>query len=110
MRFFRSSSGAPLIESFQPELRVVEHEATRRDATERGPRVRLCAADARIRMLTDGELVWVRGQRGQQLAELTIDDTIAPFTCALRDLPGVVVSESVTVMKPDLDTPTRTTA
>ena len=106
MAFFRQSP-IPTIPSFQPELRVIEHRATRRDEQERGPQVRMCGADARLRLLTDGELAWVQGPRGQQLAEVVVDEEIPEHDCALRDMPGVVVSESVRVVKPDLDTPRR---
>lgn len=106
MQFIRS---APLPKfGFQPELRVVEYTATRMTDAERGPQARMCSADARIRMLVDGELAWVHGERGQQLAEVVIDDTIPEHFCALRDVPGVVLSEAVRVIKPDLDSPKRT--
>lgn len=110
MRFFGSTPPSiPQLESFDPEIRVVEYLATRRSDAERGPQVRLCSADARIRMLTEGELAWVRGARGQQLAEVVVDDEIPEWACALRDVPGVVLSELVRVTKPDLDSPRRTT-
>jgi anaerobic selenocysteine-containing dehydrogenase len=109
MKFFGKS--APLSDSvFQPELRVIEYIATRKDEPERGPQVRLSGADARFRLLSDGELAWVRGARGQQLAEVVIDETIPQHACVLRDIPGVLAAESVRVVKPDLDTPNRTNA
>ena len=98
------------IKGFQPELRVIDYVATRKDDPERGPQVRLSSVDARFRLLADGELAWVRGTRGQQLAEVVIDDTIPQHTCGLRDIPGVLAAESVRVVKPDLDTPNRTKA
>lgn len=109
MRFFGSS---PTLSDklFQPELRVIEYVATTKDDPERGPQVRLSGVDARFRMLVDGELAWVRGARGQQLAEVLIDDSFPPYACGLRDVPGVLPSESVRVVKPDLDTPNRTPA
>lgn len=106
MRFFRASPPPSLI-SFQPELRVIEYIATRRGEPERGPQVRLCSADAKLRLLSDGELAWIQGSRGQQLAEVVIDDDIPGYSCALRDVPGVVLSEQVRVVKPDLDSPRR---
>jgi anaerobic selenocysteine-containing dehydrogenase len=109
MSFFRrgSSSSIPSIAPFQPELRVIRHIATplREGGTE--PQIRMSAADAHLRMLTEGELAWVQGPRGQQLAEVVIDDEIPEHDCVVRDLPGVVVSEMVRVVKPDLDSPKR---
>ena len=106
MKLF-GSSPTPSDSLFQPELRVVHYVATRKDDSERGPQVRLSSVDARFRLLVDGELAWVRGARRQQLAEVVIDDTIPQHGCALRDIPGVLPSEAVRVVKPDLDTPTR---
>lgn len=111
MAFFRRPPKPPAaalsidFEGFQPELRVIAHTATRRDEAERGPQVRMCAADARLRLLIDGELAWVRGPRGQQIAELVVDDEIPEFACVLRDMPSVSVGDAVRVVKPDLDTP-----
>ncbi|MEO8945724.1 MAG: hypothetical protein ABI338_04430 [Gemmatimonadaceae bacterium] len=99
----------PLVKGFQPELRVIEYVATRKHDPERGPQVRLSGADARFRVLTDGELAWVRGERGQQLAEVVIDESFPQHTCGLRDIPGVLAAESVSVTKPDLDSPNRNT-
>ena len=109
MKFFGSS---PALSDgmFQPELRVVDYIATRKGDTERGPQVRLCSEDARFRLLSEGELAWVRGKRRQQLAEVVIDDSIPQHGCGLRDIPGVLAAEAVRVVKPDLDTPKRTNA
>ena len=106
MKFF-GSSPTPSDSVFQPELRVIHYVATRKDDPERGPQVRLSSADARFRLLANGELAWVRGSRRQQLAEVVVDDTIPEHGCALRDIPGVLPSEAVRVVKPDLDTPKR---
>jgi hypothetical protein len=111
MKFFGSSRNpAASDKGFQPELRVIEYVATRKDDTERGPQVRLSGVDARFRVLSDGELAWVRGARGQQLDEVVIDDSFPQHTCGLRDIPGVLPSELVRVVKPDLDTPNNTRA
>jgi hypothetical protein len=107
MKFFGSRPTVD-IKGFQPELRVIDYVATRKTDPERGPQVRLSDVDARFRLLSNGELAWVRGERGQQLAEVLIDDSFPQHTCGLRDIPGVLPSESVTVVKPDLDTPDRT--
>jgi anaerobic selenocysteine-containing dehydrogenase len=109
MAFFRRSPPSVKLPiefgEFQPELRVIAHIATRKDEPERGPQVRMCGADARFRVLTDGELVWVRGPRGQQVAELVIDDEVPEHACILRDMPSVSVGDAVRVVKPDLDSP-----
>ena len=105
MKFF-GSTPAPVTDSaFQPELRVIEYVATRKGDPDRGPQVKLCAIDARFRVLSNGELAWVRSARGQQLAEVLIDDAFPQHMCGLRDIPGVLAAEAVRVVKPDLDTP-----
>ena len=90
---------------FQPQLKVAEYVSTHKGDAERGPLVRLNAAEAKIRLVQEGELVWVAGPRRNELAVLLIDESIAPGHVALRDVAGVAVSESVTVSKPDTDTP-----
>ncbi|HEY8164768.1 MAG TPA: hypothetical protein VIF83_04365 [Gemmatimonadaceae bacterium] len=89
---------------FQPELRVVQYIATKRGDPQRGPMVRMRGADARFRMLEEGELAWVRGPRRNELAVVEIDDSIPEGGVVLRDIAGVSVSETVIVSKPDLDT------
>jgi anaerobic selenocysteine-containing dehydrogenase len=108
--YFAHPSGLPQLSNFEPELRVVEYVATRKGERERGPQIRLHPADAKLRLLLDGELVWVRGPRGAQVAPLVIDASIAEHSCALRDIAGVDLAEAVRVSKPDLDTPKRTVA
>lgn len=90
---------------FQPQLNVIEYVSTRKGDADRGPMVRLRGAEARMRLLEDGELVWVAGPRRQELALLMIDEAIPPGHVALRDIAGVTLSEFVTVSKPDTDTP-----
>ena len=97
----------PSLERSSPQLRVMQLVATRRGDAERGPEVRLHPDDAVIRFLVDGELVWIQGPRVNQIAPLVLDHTVAPYTCTLRDVGGVDVSEFVRVVKPDLDTPPR---
>jgi len=116
MAFFRRSAPPPKLptdfEGFQPELRVIAHVATRMDEPERGPQIRMSSPDAHLRMVTDGELAWVRGPRGQSLATVVVDDEVPEHGCVLRDMPSVSVGDAVRVVKPDLDTPrsSRTTA
>ena len=90
---------------YTPPLQVVGFEATRRGDAERGPLVRINANEASLRLLTDGELVWVKGPRRQELAELRVDDALPRGGAVLRDIAGVAVSEVIRVVKPDLDRP-----
>jgi hypothetical protein len=86
-----------------PPLQVVEFIATRRGDEARGPMVRMNGNEARIRLLDDGELVWVKGPRRQELAVLEIDDALPRGGAVVRDIAGVAVSEIIRVVKPDLD-------
>lgn len=90
---------------FRPQLNVIEYTSTKRGDADRGPMVRMRGAEARFRLVQDGELVWVAGPRRQELAILVIDDEIPAGHVALRDIAGVTITESVTVSKPDTDTP-----
>lgn len=99
------TQGLKLGSRFQPQLKVIEYVSTQKGDAERGPMVRISGREARFRLLEDGELVWVAGPRRNELAVLVIDESIGPGHVALRDVAGVTVSESVTVSKPDTDTP-----
>jgi hypothetical protein len=90
---------------FQPKLKVTEYISTKKGDEKRGPMVRITSAEARIRLLEEGELVWVSGPRRNELAVLEIDDAVGEGHAVVRDIAGVTVSESVTVTKPDTDTP-----
>jgi anaerobic selenocysteine-containing dehydrogenase len=88
-------------------LRVTGFIATRLSDADRGPQVRLAPADAKARLLVDGELAWVHGPRRQQLATAVVDDALRRGDVVLRDVAGVSASEIVRVVKPDLDSHTR---
>jgi len=90
---------------FEPELMVWEYTSTKKGDPERGPVVRLRRSEARIRLVDNGELVWVRGPRRKEIAVLVIDDSVPEGKAALRDIGGVTLTEKVVVLKPDLDTP-----
>jgi hypothetical protein len=90
---------------FRPQLMIIEYTSTQKGDKDRGPKVRLRGSEARFRLIQDGELVWVAGPRRQELAVLEIDDSIPEGHVALRDVAGVTITESVTVSKPDTDTP-----
>lgn len=91
--------------NYRPKLFVIEYVSTQKGDTERGPLVKMRSSEARIRLIQDGELVWVIGPRRSDLAELHIDDSIAEGNVYLRDIAGVTHSEYVTVSKPDTDSP-----
>ena len=61
-------------------------------------------ADARSRLLTDGELAWVYGPSRHELAEVRIDPDTREGDVILRDIVAARPSETVRVIKPDLDT------
>ena len=84
-------------------LQVVGYISSRPGDADRGPLVRMNAREAARRMVTDGELVWVKGPRRQELAALEIDDELPRGGVVLRDIAGVAVSEIIRVVKPDLD-------
>ena len=88
---------------FRPALGVIEYISTKRGDAERGPMIRLSPADAKIRLLTPGELAWVEGPRRTELAVVEIDDSVPDGSAVVRDIAGVALTERVVVMKPDLD-------
>lgn len=65
--------------------------------------VRLSAAEARLRLLQDGELAWVHGPRRNELAVVVIDDSVPAGGVVARDIAGITVIDSVRITKPDLD-------
>lgn len=103
----KKSEGIPKLTRTDPELLITQYIATKKGEPDRGPKIWLNPEEAKFRMLSDGELVWVKGPRGQQLATLQVHTQVKKYTCIVRDLAGVSVSENVKVYKPDLDTPIR---
>ncbi len=95
-------------ELFDRPLRVVKLIATKKTDAERGPLVVLHPEDAKARVLTEGELAWVYSpRRRHELATVRIDPELKQGNVILRDIIGASPSESVRVVKPDLDTPQR---
>ena len=90
-------------ETLNRPLRVAELMATKRGDDDRGPMVIMNPRDARERLLTDGELAWVYGPRRQELATVRIDEDLRLGDVILRDIVGAAPSETVRVIKPDLD-------
>ena len=91
---------------FQRPLSVARFTATRPGDEERGPEVRIRSEDAVIRLVADGELVWVYGPRRHDLATAVIDDTRPRGSVGLREVAGVAPSEIVRIYKPGFDRPT----
>jgi anaerobic selenocysteine-containing dehydrogenase len=89
--------------AFNRPLRVAKLIATRAGDPARGPLVILNPADARARLLNEGELAWVYGPRRQELAQVVVDDAVRVGDVTLRDVVGSAPSETVRVIKPDLD-------
>jgi anaerobic selenocysteine-containing dehydrogenase len=84
---------------------VLEFIATKRGDAERGPMIWIGPTDAKIRLLQDGELAWVRGPRRNELAVVAIDETVPDGSVRVRDIAGITVTEHVVVSKPDVDSP-----
>ena len=70
---------------------MLEFISTKQGDPERGPMVRLRSSEARIRLVEDGELVWVHGPRRKEVAVLVIDEAIPAGKVALADIAGVTV-------------------
>jgi anaerobic selenocysteine-containing dehydrogenase len=90
-------------ESYNPPLRVEGLIATRSGEEDRGPLVLIRADEARRRLIEDGELVWLRGPRGQQLAPVRYDDSVPKGGVVVRDMVRVAPSEVIRLVKVDLD-------
>lgn len=88
---------------YNPPLQVVAFVGTRKGDPDRGPQVRLRSEEAALRLLSDGELVWVQGPRRQELATVVIDDDVPKGGVVVRDVAGLTVSEIVRLSKPDFD-------
>lgn len=84
-------------------LRVSQFIATRKGDADRGPAIYLNRIDAASRLLNEGELAWVYGPRRHELATVILDERVNAGDVWLRDIAGVAASETVRVVKPDLD-------
>lgn len=94
-------------EGYAPPLQVVQFIATRKGDADRGPVILMNSDEARLRLMSHGELVWVYGPRRHELVELRIDDTLRRGDVVLRDVAGASPTEIVRVVKVDTDTPRR---
>lgn len=88
---------------YNPPLQVIGFVASRRGDAERGPAIRLNRAEATLRMLTDGELVFIQGPTRKELAPVTIDDEVPNGGVVVRDILGVLVTDVIKLVKPDMD-------
>jgi hypothetical protein len=88
---------------YHPPLQVVGFVASRRGDPDRGPLIRMRGDEARLRLLEDGELVWVYGPRRHELAALRVDDSLPRGAVVVRDILGVAPSEVVRIVKVDAD-------
>ena len=95
--------------AYNPPLQVVGFIGTRLSDAERGPLVKLNADEARLRLVSDGELVWVYGPRRHDLAPVSVDDTIPRGGVVVRDIAGLAPTEIVRLVKVDGDRPVLST-
>lgn len=86
-----------------PPLHVVGFIASKKGDVDRGPEARINTEEAQIRLLNDRELAWIQGPRRNELATITIDDSVPKGGVILRDILGVTVSEVIRIQKPDMD-------
>lgn len=91
--------------AFRPGLNIIDYISTKKGDPDRGSMIRISPTDAKIRLLTDGELAWVQGPRRNELAVVVIDEAVPDGSIIARDIAGVTITEKVIVTKPDLDTP-----
>lgn len=101
-------SGARLPEPTQHEaldrpLRVAALVATRKGDPERGPLVVMNPKDAADRLVNEGDLAWVYGPRRHDLATVRVDERTRFGDVVLRDIVGASPSETVRVIRPDMD-------
>ena len=91
--------------AYNPPLQVVGFIATRSADAERGPLIRIRSDEARLRGVTNQELVWVYGPRRHDLAPIEIDDSIPRGGVVVRDLAGLAPTEIIRLVKIDTDRP-----
>jgi hypothetical protein len=93
---------------YNPPLQIVQFIGTRRGEAERGPQVQVNSQEAALRMVQNGELVWVNGPRRNEVAELRINDDVPRGGVVARDIVGLSVTDIVRITKIDTDRPRRT--
>ncbi len=93
---------------YNPPLQVVHFIGTRKGDAERGPQVQVNSAEAMLRMVQSGELVWVQGPRRNEVAELVVNDEVPRGGIFARDIVGLSVTDVVRLAKVEMDRPRRT--
>ena len=88
---------------YNPPLQVVGFIGTRRGDEERGPAISLNREEASLRLLVDGELVFIHGPRRKELAPVIVDDDVPRGGVIVRDIAGVMVCDVIKLVKPDMD-------
>ena len=88
---------------YNPPLQVVGFVGTKRGDEERGPAISLNREEASLRLLADGELVFIHGPRRKELAPVIVDDEVPRGGVVVRDIAGVMVSDVIKLVKPDMD-------
>lgn len=93
---------------YNPPLQVMRFMGSRKGDPERGPQVQVNSAEAMLRMVQSGELVWVQGPRRNEVAELVVNDEVPRGGIFARDIVGLSVTDVVRLAKVDMDRPRRT--
>lgn len=88
---------------YNPPLQVVGFVGTRRGDPDRGPAISVNREEASLRMLADGELVFIQGPRRKELAPVIVDDDVPRGGAIVRDIAGLMVSDVIKLVKPDMD-------
>ena len=88
---------------YNPPLQVVGFVGTKRGDEDRGPAISLNREEASLRLLADGELVFIHGPRRKELAPVIVDDEVPRGGVVVRDIAGVMVSDVIKLVKPDMD-------
>jgi hypothetical protein len=91
--------------AYNPPLQVLQFIATKNGDAERGPLVKLCSFDAKLRMVSEGELVWVYGPKRHDLVPLVIDETVPKGGLIVRDIAGIVLTDIVRLVRTNTDRP-----
>ncbi|MGH7693650.1 MAG: hypothetical protein ACRENH_01645 [Gemmatimonadaceae bacterium] len=93
---------------YNPPLQVIRFTGTKKGDPQRGPQVQVSGAEAMLRMVQSGELVWVQGPRRNEVAELVVNDEVPRGGIFVRDIVGLSVTDVVRLAKVDTDRPRRT--
>src|SRR5204862_4432464 len=84
-RYLHACRRAAMNDTRNRPLRVERLVATRKGDADRGPAVYMNPADARERLLNEGELAWIYGPRRHELATVVLRDDQKLGDITLRD-------------------------